>query len=175
MDDESDGLALSRSWFGAAGEEFDASGVAALAVSRAATVDLARVPRALGDGLAEWLGTPDGHDPSGLARYLCDLELWTGPEGRRLFRKAAIVSIGQPVAGDDGWQVRIEWRAASLAPLFPVFSGALAIKPATIALRGTYAPPLGVVGQLLDRAVLSIAARGTARWFLAMVADAVAG
>jgi len=40
-------------------------------------------------------------------------------------------------------------------------------------LEGYYAPPGGELGVILDRAFLNIAARGTARWFLAKVATAL--
>jgi len=173
--DEPKAVALSREWFGLAGEELAEADAASLTVSRPARIDLARVPEAFGAGAATWLGAPDGPDQRGLMRYLCDLELHTGTAGRHLFRKAAIVSLGQPAGQPGGWLVPIEWRAATLAPLFPVLVGSLAIEPERITLRGTYAPPLGVIGQALDRALLSIAARGTARWFLARAAAAVAG
>jgi hypothetical protein len=172
MDDEERAQALSHSWFGGAGSELAGSEVARLAVARPAEVDLARVPAVFREGAEDWLGTPDGLDPSGLRRFLCDLELPVSPGQRSVFRKAAVVSIGFPIAGEDRWRVPIEWRAATLAPLFPVFVGALTITVDEVALSGTYAPPLGVVGQVLDRALLSIAARGTARWFLARVAAA---
>jgi hypothetical protein len=173
MDDDARAMELSRSWFGNAGSELAASDVAHLAVARLATVDLARVSVVFGDGAADWLGALDGLDPSGLRRFLCDLELPVSPDGRGLFRKAAVVSLGLPVSDGDRWRVPLEWRAATLAPLFPVFSGELSVAAGEVALAGSYAPPLGVVGQVLDRALLSIAARGTARWFLARLAAAL--
>jgi hypothetical protein len=60
-----------------------------------------------------------------------------------------------------------------MAPLFPVFSGHLTLTPSELRLEGYYAPPAGELGAVLDRAFLNIAARGTARWFLARVADVV--
>jgi hypothetical protein len=173
MDDEERELALSRSWFGNAGSELASSDIASLAVTRAASVNLARVRDAFGDGAERWLGSPDGVDSAGLRRYLCDLELRISPEGRSLFRKAAVVSVGIPAGRGDRWQIPIEWRAATLTPLFPVFVGELALTADELALDGSYAPPLGVIGQVLDRALLSIAARRTASWFLAQVAAAV--
>jgi hypothetical protein len=40
-------------------------------------------------------------------------------------------------------------------------------------LEGYYAPPGGELGLVLDRALLGIAARGTARWFLERVTEAL--
>ena len=67
----------------------------------------------------------------------------------------------------------VEWRAATLAPLFPVFVGRMLIGPERIAIDGYYAPPFGVIGYVFDRAVFQIVARGTARWFLTQVVAAL--
>jgi hypothetical protein len=147
--------------------------VVGLQVSLPATVDLARVPTAFGDDARTWLGEPAGIDAVGLQRYHCDLRLRVSPESRALFRKSAVVSVGVPRRTSEGWLLAIEWRAATLAPLFPVFVGRLTIGAQRIAIDGYYAPPFGVVGYVLDRAVVSIAARGTARWFLGTVMAAV--
>jgi len=42
-------------------------------------------------------------------------------------------------------------------------------------LEGWYAPPGGLIGRVADRVLLRIAARGTARWLLTALADAVRG
>ncbi len=74
---------------------------------------------------------------------------------------------------NGGWLIPIEWRAATLTPLFPVFVGDLRIRSDRIELDGHYAPPGGTIGYVLDRALLRIAARGTARWFLRKVVSAL--
>jgi hypothetical protein len=137
------------------------------------SVDLDRVPLAFGDEAPNWLGQPTGRDEGGLERHLCDLELLVRPGTRAMFRKSAIVSVGVPRWRLDSWVVPIEWRAASLAPLFPVFVGRLVIAADRILLDGHYAPPFGVVGYMLDRAVLSTVARATGRWFLNKVASVI--
>ncbi|MDP9468035.1 MAG: hypothetical protein M3P32_04755 [Chloroflexota bacterium] len=82
------------------------------------------------------------------------------------FRKAAFVDIGPIQAREDGWQLEVGWRAATLAPLFPVFSGTIVAQGAELTLSGWYAPPGGFLGRIADRALLHIAAEGTARWLL---------
>ena len=136
-------------------------------------VDPAHVAGAFGDRAPTWMGQPIGPRPDGAISYACDLELRVSPDGRAVFRKSAIVSLGQPRLAGGSWAVPIEWRAATLAPLFPVFVGSLTISADRIALDGHYAPPFGVIGLVLDRALLAIAARATARWFLAKVAIAL--
>ena len=144
-----------------------------LNLTLAASVDLERVAAIFGSPEARWLGeqAPDG--PPGIRRFSCDLELHVSPERRVLFRKAAIVGLGDPRRDGDAWIVPIEWFAATLTPLFPVFAGRLNLTPTEITLEGFYAPPGGEFGAVLDRAFLNIAARGTARWFLQRVVAAL--
>jgi hypothetical protein len=139
-----------------------------------ARVDFQRVPAAFGPD-ADWLGERLSEETPGIRRFACDLELRVGPDRRATFRKSAIVGLGAPVRDDDGWVVPVEWRAASLAPLFPVFVGQLRLRRERLELDGRYAPPGGKIGYALDRALLHIAARGTGRWFLEKVESAVKG
>jgi hypothetical protein len=155
------------------GSATELGGVARLDVTLVAAVDRTRVATTLGGPEAPWLGerAPDG--PDGIRRFTCDLELLVGPGARSLFKKAAVVGLGRPRPVGVTWIVPIEWFAATLAPLFPVFVGELRLTPDRIELHGTYVPPGGVIGYTLDRALLHVAARGTARWFLRRVASQV--
>ena len=82
------------------------------------------------------------------------------------FGKAAYVDLGVLEPLDEGWQIEVSWRASSLAPLFPVFSGTLVERRGELTVSGWYAPPGGAIGRVADRALLHIAAEGTARWLL---------
>lgn len=122
---------------------------------------------------AGWLGTPIDPVRPGVRRYLIDLSLPVrGSAPHMTFRKAAYVDLGEVRRLADGCEVEISWRSSSLAPLFPVFAGHLAVTSRELRLEGYYAPPGGEVGVVLDRAFLNIAARGTARWFLGRVTNA---
>jgi hypothetical protein len=127
-------------------------------------------------GRNAWLGevvepSPDG----GAERHLVDLELRVGEHTPRVtFRKAAYVDMGpvrarslQPI------EVGISWRAAGLAPLFPVFSGTLRWADRELSIDGYYAPPGGAIGIMADQLVLNVAARGTARLLLEKIAAAM--
>jgi hypothetical protein len=146
-------------------------------VRLAATVPLRVAPDELASllvrGVRGWeeLSTVDG-----IRRYAVDLRLRLGRPGSALstFRKAAYVDIGEVRRIGDAYRVEIQWRAATAAPLFPVFSGQLHIGGETVELTGLYAPPGGVVGLLADRALLHVAATGTARWLLAELNGAAA-
>jgi hypothetical protein len=119
-----------------------------------------RAPRA-------WLGPEAADAPRGMQRHQTDLRLRVSERPSLVtFRKAAYVDIGPVQQLDEGWQVEIGWRAATLAPLFPVFSGTLVVTREEMTISGWYAPPGGGVGRLADRALLHVAATGTARWLL---------
>ena len=148
--------------------------VVPLRVTIAASIDLGRVPAAFARGGLGWVAHPAGHVAAGLGKYVSHLKFGLLPEGGVAFRKAAIVGLGTPVRNGDDWVIPIEWRAASLAPLFPVLVGWLIARPAGLTIDGFYAPPFGRLGYVLDRGLLSIMARATARWFLGTAADALA-
>jgi hypothetical protein len=148
--------------------------VVKLHIARPARIDLGRVPEAFGPD-ADWLGERLSGGPSGIRRYACDLELRVGPDRRATFRKSAIVGLGALARDDDAWVVPVEWHAATLAPLFPVFVGHLRLRTERVELDGRYTPPGGKIGYVLDRALLHIAARGTGRWFLQKVESVLGG
>jgi hypothetical protein len=116
-----------------------------------AQADLGRVPEVFGGEDADWLGQRVPEDASDIRRFSCDLELRVGPDRRATFRKSAIVGLGGPRRDHDSWVVPIEWRAATLAPLFPVFVGDLRLRVDRIELDGRYAPPGGSIAELAGR------------------------
>ena len=140
-------------------------GFVRLAASVPLRADADAVAAALERGMAGWEERPG---LEGIRRYAVDLRLRLGGPGAALstFRKAALVDIGAIHRGAGAHEVEIQWRAATAAPLFPVFSGLLRIGPDELAITGLYAPPGGAVGRLADRALLHVAATGTARWLL---------
>jgi len=102
-----------------------------------------------------------------MRRHQADLRLRVSDKPSIVtFHKAAYVDFGRVLPLNDGWKVEVAWRAATLAPLFPVFSGRIVAHPGELSLSGWYAPPGGQLGRLADRALLHIAATGTAHWLL---------
>jgi hypothetical protein len=75
----------------------------------------------------------------------------------------------------------IRWEATGPGGgLFPVLDADLRLAPAAeggsvLTLAGVYRPPLGALGQALDRALLHHAAVTTIRRFLAQVAASITG
>lgn len=137
-----------------------------IVVRRRALSDPARLAWAI-RAARSWLGRDLGPAPSGMRRHAADLRLRVSDEPALVtFRKAAYVDLGPVRPLNDGWEVEVGWRASTLAPLFPVFSGTIVARGAELTLSGWYAPPGGALGRVADRVLLHIAAEGTARWFL---------
>jgi hypothetical protein len=143
-------------------------------VRRQALSSTARLAWAL-RAARSWLGREREAGAHGMRRYEADLRLRTSDAPAVVtFRKAAYVDVGPLRALNGGWQAEIGWRASSHAPQIPVFAGTLVIRSGELTLSGSYAPPGGVIGRAADRALLHIAAEGTARWFLARIDEAAA-
>ncbi len=73
----------------------------------------------------------------------------------------------------------LRWEAAGAGgALFPVLDADLTIAPAgagtMLTMAGSYRPPLGSLGEVLDRAILHRVAAATIRSFLAQVAAQLA-
>ena len=122
-----------------------------------------------------WLGPEVEPAPPGMRRHQADLRLRVSDHPRLVtFGKAAYVDMGAVQPLDGGWQVEVAWRASTLAPLFPAFSGTIVAREEELTISGWYAPPGGAVGRAADRALLHIAAEGTGRWLLGELDNAAA-
>jgi hypothetical protein len=124
---------------------------------------------------SDWLGEEIERDGRAMRRLASDLVLGVGSDRPVAFHKSMIVGLGQPHRDAVGWMVPIEWQAASLTPLFPVFVGQVRVDPDGVAIEGHYAPPFGIIGAVLDRALLGIAARATAKVILERFVRALTG
>ena len=142
-----------------------------------AHVPRALAAKALGPGRMSWLGEPLGIAPhsAGLDRWAMDLEADIGGERAHMtLRKAAYVDIGALTdGGGTGLEVAISWRAASVAPLFPVFAGTVRWLRGELTLEGWYLPVGGSLGAAADQLVFRTVARRTARWLLRRLAEAM--
>ena len=131
--------------------------------------------RLLGPDIALWLGQPAADAPAGMRRFATDLRLRPDDGGLlATIHKAAYVDLGTSRRVSGGLCAEISWRSATLAPLFPVFSGWLRVGGSELSVDGYYAPPGGAIGLAADRALLHLAARGTARWLLRQLLEAAA-
>ncbi len=155
----------------------NASGaVAHLHVTRLLRADPAGLCRALSE--PGWLGRilDDPGPKPGRRRVETDLTFALSDDPRTLtFRKAALVELEAVAEPDGTCSGIVEWRAATLAPLFPLFAGTVRVHEGGLVLEGGYAPPGGGVGLLVDRAILHHFAERTAIWFLDRLMDELAG
>jgi hypothetical protein len=144
-----------------------------LHVRRPQSIDLDRAILALSD--LSWLGRPTDGPPdrprSRQVATVLDLPILDGSSTGPV-QKAALIDVGPARRVGDRVLIEIAWRSASFAPLFPVFAGQLSVSATDIVLEGRYAPPLGTLGLLLDRALLHLAARRTAGALLTRLATA---
>ncbi len=136
-----------------------------------AAVECDRIPTLL--GTSDWLGAEIVANERGMRQFACDLALNAGAAAPVLFRKSMVLAAGDPVKFGLGWQIPVEWRSATMASLFPVFVGRITVFADRINVDGWYAPPFGTVGSILDRSVMRIAARATARYVLRTFAAAL--
>ncbi len=147
-------------------------GLSHLVVHRSTTTDVDRLAWAIRAARA-WLGQEIEPAPPDMRRYQTDMRLRVSDRPSIVtFRKAAYIDLGPVRSVNDGWEVEVGWRASTLAPLFPVFSGTIVARGPDLTLSGWYAPPGGGVGRIADRALLHIAATGTAGWLLGALKSA---
>ena len=155
----------------------DALGRSRLDVAVAAPVTLARAAQVLGPARASWMGEPVPADvpvPAGMERHLIDLQMRMSERSSLVtFHKAAYLDVGAAEVTGDTVRAEVSWRAAGMAPLFPVFSGHLTWAHGSLSVSGFYAPPGGGMGVIADRLLLNVAARGTARWLLERIVTAM--
>lgn len=125
----------------------------------------------------------DGHWLAPLARRAEaegeTLRLRLGPAwaGGRI-RREVEVRLGPMRPRGDACVIALSWSAVGATALFPVLEGDLelaSIGPGEtrLTLSASYVPPLGGIGQVLDRALLHRLTQSTIRSFLGQLAEAL--
>jgi hypothetical protein len=136
----------------------------------------ARVEQAL-LGSPEWLS-----ELAGEAQRRGDVllaEVGVGPLGLRLGRRV-VVQLGAPVAFPSMTSLPMTWEPLGMDGLFPRLDADLEVGPlgqdrTQLAISARYRPPLGVLGQAIDRVLLHRVAEATVKDFLDRVGQAIAG
>jgi hypothetical protein len=85
--------------------------------------------------------------------------------------KTVLLDLKTPVRGDRMTSVPVEWWATGTAGLFPRMEAELTVAEMGDALtqvrfQGTYQPPLGPVGRVLDRALFGRFAEASVKDFV---------
>lgn len=128
------------------------------------------------DGSNAWLGELAGD----AAAEGDSIRLRLGPHGgHRILAKDIDVHVGQPFARGASTVVPVTWTARGAAPLFPIFSGDIEIAAiggaeTQLLISGKYDPPLGALGEALDRFALHRIAQASIRAFLVELGRALA-
>lgn len=115
---------------------------------------------------------------------LADLAYREGEEIRSrvgpasIVAKSVAVEVGAPQLQRRGLVYPLRWSAVGAESLFPEMRADLILtqngkEETTITFSGTYDPPLGAVGRVLDRAVLGRVADATVRNWLERLVFAV--
>lgn len=125
-----------------------------------------------------------------LDRVRADLQVWADlayREGEQLrskvgptagLAKSVSLEIGLAEIHRTGLVYPIKWTAHGAGVLFPELNADLALSQmgpdmTSLALDGTYQPPLGVVGRVADRMILGRVADATVRNWMDRLAEAV--
>lgn len=92
--------------------------------------------------------------------------------------KSVALEVGTPQIQRKGLVYPLRWSAVGAEALFPELLADLVLthsgmEETTITLVGTYDPPLGVVGRVLDRALLGRVAEATVRDWVDRLADTI--
>lgn len=92
--------------------------------------------------------------------------------------KEVEITLGRPMGRSGSVIIPMDWKATSVGALFPVMSADLVLQPLGLDLvevifRGSYEPPMGGFGRLLDRAVMHRLAEASTKAFLDQLCRAV--
>lgn len=98
--------------------------------------------------------------------------------GAHLPAKEVEITVGNAEWRSGSVIMPINWKATGMGALFPVMNADLVLQPigptdTEVVFRGSYEPPLGGFGRLLDRAVMHRLAEASAKTFLDKLCEAV--
>jgi hypothetical protein len=97
---------------------------------------------------------------------------------RPLIAKAVRLEVGAPVRGGETTTVPLAWEASGVPGLFPRMSADLVLAPlgaemTEVLFRGSYEPPLGMIGSVLDRGLLHRLAEASVKNFVDRIVAAL--
>lgn len=92
--------------------------------------------------------------------------------------KQVEIEIGRSERRAGSVIIPIKWRATGVGAIFPVMNADIVLQPightdVQVVFRGSYDPPLGGFGRLLDRAVMHRLAEASAKSFVDQLCNAV--
>jgi hypothetical protein len=95
-----------------------------------------------------------------------------------LLAKVVRIVAGRALRGDHETTLPLTWEATGTPELFPQMDADLVVAAlgpqlTQLSLRGTYRPPLGQIGRVLDRALLHRLAEASVKRFVDQIAAAL--
>jgi hypothetical protein len=139
-------------------------------------VELAAAPAAVEAALlqapAAWMSGLAAEADNRGRRLLVDVGAGRAPHRiENRIEKRVLVTAGKPVRMPSRTVVPLTWEATGPGTLFPRMDADLELASlgphrTQLSISATYAPPLGPLGQLIDRALLHRLAEATVKDFL---------
>jgi hypothetical protein len=133
----------------------------------------AQVEAAMATGTQSWVPDLAVHANGDGEKLLSELgfRIGRGRIGRRIK-----VDIGAPRLSAGVMLLPISWHAATGAGLFPTLEGELEVAAISsemtqLALSAVYEPPLGMIGEVADRALFHRVAEVTVKDFLERISE----
>ena len=139
------------------------------------SLPVAKVEQELVGSRAGWLSAVAGEAQARADRLLG--EVGVGPPGARLRRQVRI-RLGEPVRFPSMTSLPLAWEPVGLEGLVPRLEadlelGSLGGDRTQLAISARYRPPLGALGQAIDRVLLHRVAEATVKDFLDRVGAAI--
>jgi hypothetical protein len=126
------------------------------------------------------VGVVSGLDGMAVAAYREGEELRAriGLGEQPVIAKTVRLEVGHLVAQEGTTVLPIVWEATGTPGLFPQMDADLVIAAlgpglTQLALRGSYKPPLGLIGRALDKALLHRVAEASVKGFVDRIAQAL--
>jgi hypothetical protein len=137
-------------------------------------IDPRRIERALTDAPARWLTSLASE-----AHQRGDTLLAEVGFGERVrVARQVTLAIGDPLHTAGKTVIPLRWEPTDAPGLFPALEADLEVAPLApdrtqLAMSARYVPPLGSIGQIIDRSILYRVAEATLKHFLDRIADAL--
>jgi len=129
------------------------------------------VERPFADVSRALLAMTNGMSRSATVAYRNGEALMARLSGPGVVAKTVVLEVGAPIQDADRTSLPLAWWATGTPGLFPTMEADLTAAPmgpdiTQVAFQGTYKPPLGIVGHVLDRALLHRFAESSVKDFV---------
>jgi hypothetical protein len=129
------------------------------------------VARPFADVSRDLLAMSNGLARSATVAYRNGEALLAKMSGPGVVAKTVALEMGEAIQSADSTSVPLSWWATGTPGLFPTMEAELSVAAmgpdlTQVSFQGTYKPPLGIVGQVLDRTLLRRFAESSVKDFV---------